>query len=49
MVDTMALTLPRLSRDSNGLSSMIEEVEVVVKKMRYVGFVADNNAVCLQI
>lgn len=51
MADTMALTLvSRPGRETSyWLASMIQKVEVVVKKVRYVGLVADNNAICANI
>ena len=28
---------------------MIQKIEVVMKKMKYVGFVVDNNTICANI
>jgi hypothetical protein len=33
----------------NGLSSMIEQIEIIMKKVKYVGFVIDNQGVCANI
>ena len=33
-------------RGQHGLSSMVQEIEVEVKKVWYVGFESDNNTIC---
>ena len=37
---------PGRGRETNALSSMIQKIEVEVKKVRYVGPECDNNAIC---
>lgn len=49
-METMPLTLSRpRSGQFVGLSSMIQKIEVIMKKAKYVGFVIDNNAICANI
>jgi hypothetical protein len=49
-METMPLTLPRPRWGQLvGLSSMIQKIEVIMKKAKYVDFVIDNNAICANI
>lgn len=45
----MPLPCPDLVGTANILSSMIQKIEIEVKKVKYVGFVNDKNAISANI